>query len=120
MHTVTEHIRARLLRKAGVPDEVVEGYPFTAKWWGEFLCRQAARFLVGIYRYSEPGGPGRPAYDYTTRMRIELERYATTGHPEALVELANYAVMAYAAGGWHEREWKGTEGGPHTDTLPAK
>ena len=116
-YTAHEHHRARLLRRRGIwyPD-VDEKYPGSALWWAEFAWRQAARFLLGLYRYSEPGAPGRPRYDHVGRITAEVERYQRTGHPEALVEIANAATMEYADRGYHRRPWVGTDEGARIGT----
>jgi len=85
----------------------------------------AVRFVVGWMRYGEPGLEGRVRYDHVGRILQEVEAYRKTGDPEALVEIATHAMMAYADEGWHRRAWAGRGSGVHTrrervDSSPPK
>ena len=123
MKTITQHLRQHLQDRFGLPPDLPQGctgaappagYPWRALWWGEFLSRMAVRFVTGFMRYGEPGVPGREAWDCTGRMQQELDHYRATGDPEALVELANHALITYADAGWHRRPWDGRTDGMHT------
>jgi len=108
-HTVFNHIRQHLFNELNITTPISNNYPYDTDWWCEFLQRQAVRFIMGKLRYGEPGTPGRPRYNCIQRIKKEIERYEKSKDPEALIEIANHAVVEYTDKGFHLLNWTTTE-----------
>jgi len=69
-----------------------------SEWCGEFEQLMRNRMVVGAFRYGRIGEVGKPEFNRVAYMRVKLERYAKTGNLEALVDLANLAMLEFIEG----------------------
>lgn len=53
---------------------------------------------MGAFRYGLIGAKGKPTFDRVEYMKVKLERYSSTGNLEALVDVANLAMLEFLEG----------------------
>lgn len=99
MTTITEHLRARLLReteeptRSPSPQEIIAGV-----WDSIFEARMKNRMVLGYMRYGSERGE---RYDNVASMIKRLTMYRETGNQELLVDTANLAMIEYQYPGSH-------------------
>lgn len=97
--TITQHLRAHLLRKAGlVPMPDLETLRKT-EWSEEFESLMRNRLIMGAFRYGRLCAPGKLDFDRVRAMRERLQAYRETGNKEFLVDIANMALLEFEEGG---------------------
>lgn len=94
MKTVTEHIRARLLRS---PFELLQ----ETEWSPLFEKYMRDRLLVGSFHYGLMHDRERPHMDYVGSMRKRAKLYWKTGNQEYLVDVANFALLEFVRKNCH-------------------
>jgi hypothetical protein len=111
MPTVTQHLRASLLRHVPqrVPDldtlRRTERSP-------EFETLRMNRKVIGCMRYGRMGAAGKPRYDRVSCMIRRLRAYAQDRNAEHLVDVANLAELEFVEG--DHRGVTATDDGEHT------
>lgn len=94
MKTVTEHIRARLLR------DLFERLQET-EWCSVFERLMRNRLLMGAYRYGLLYDRERPPMNYVKSIRKRAKLYWKTGNQEYLVDIANFALLEFVRKNCH-------------------
>ena len=103
--TVTEHIRAHLLRETPTIAELRE-----SEWCHDFEELQRNRLIVGAFRYGRLGDPNKPQYDRCVAMTSRLGKYRETGNTEFLVDIANLAMLEFVEGTHPNKHFAATDG----------
>jgi hypothetical protein len=102
MQTVTEHIRAHLLK--GVMTTPVGDKAMTKEqavnmaWSDEFETLMRNRLLMGRFRYGgtlKPKPGTKSNYDQVHSAIDRLHKYLDTGNQEHLVDAANLALVEF-------------------------
>lgn len=89
--------------KCGIPEEdyTISREPIDleslkkSEWSPEFEKLQRNRRILGAIRYGKTNEPGKPKYDRVNTMRKKIDLYEKTKNKEALVDLANYAMIEF-------------------------
>lgn len=101
MPTIHQHLRRHLEESLGLPQTPLAA-PFEELWeteWDSHFERLMRNKLVfGSVRYGRLGDPSKPQWDRLGRIRRELQHYEQTGDLEALVEIANHALLEFVEG----------------------
>ena len=99
--TVTECLRDHLLSSLGYPI-LPPARPFEelweTEWCADFERKQRYKLIFGSVRYGLLGDKCKPQWDRLGRIERELVHYRETGDLEALVEIANHAMLEYVEG----------------------
>lgn len=97
MATITEHIRASLVRHCGINrlslPELLE-----TEWSSEFETLMRNRLVMGALRYGRLGVPGKPQFDRVEYIQRKCRKYGETYNLEALVDIANLALVEFVEG----------------------
>lgn len=114
--TVSEHIRAHILRRAFPPrhslDELLQ-----TQWSPQFITYMRNRLLMGAYRYGLLGRNQKP-YDSVGSLVRRAQAYLRDGNQEHLVDIANLALVEFLKGDCHPSpHWTPTDDGVHTEEL---
>ena len=101
MSTVFEHLRTRLLSRAGLVDtRPAAKYRLEdlerSEWHAGFERLMRNRLIMGALRYGVLGAPGKPQYDRVASMEKRLRKYRETGNMELLVDVANLCLCEFA------------------------
>lgn len=118
MMTVTDHIRAHLLKSLGfsVARKVPDLPALRATEWNpDFEKLMRNRLIMGAFRYgtkAEKDGLNI-RYDYAKAIKPRLELYLETGDIELLVDVANLALLEFQHGK-HPKKHFGSVGEAHT------
>jgi len=96
-NTITEHIRMRLLERAGIPWGTVttnltptQILDMQMDW--DFLSEMANAMIMGYFRYGDRAT--QPVkYNYINEAEKKLKSYKETGNLECLRDAANYLMM---------------------------
>ena len=98
MKTVIEHMRQRLLDRAGVYDDStpvdIESLKKT-EWSNEFEALMRNRLVLGAIRYGKLHAPGKPQYDRIASCMKRLQIYEETGNKELLVDVADLCLLEF-------------------------
>lgn len=65
------------------------------EWSDEFEKLMRNRRILGAIRYGRTNAKGKPKYDRVNTMRRKIDLYERTKNKEALVDLANYAMVEF-------------------------
>jgi len=118
MKTVTEHIRARLLR--GVDKAPLVDLPtmLRSQWSDRFVRYMRNRMAMGGYRYGIMRDPETPKYDNIGSLKARADLYLETGNQEHLVDIANLALVEFIQGCCHPNPyWSPRDDDLHTKEL---
>lgn len=104
MKTTHDHIRERLLARAGIdipkpkytPDDI-ERLERT-QWSNEFEILMRNRLLMGALRYGELQAPNKPVFDSIKSIKKRLDLYQQTGNTEHLADIANLCLVEFVEG----------------------
>lgn len=114
--TVTEHLRARLLREPPAPVPLDEMQ--ATEWSPTFEGLMRRRLIVGGYRYGRLGDLDRPAYDTIGSIKKRAERYLADGNQEHLVDITNLALVEFVRGCCHPSPtFAPVDDGEHAEIL---
>lgn len=103
MKTVFEHMRKRLIDMAGVDlcatpetfgakgDDLLAIADHQTNWI--FLKGVVLKCVIGWYRYGDNKDPEGRRHDHIGRLKVEVEKYLSTGNVEHLEEIAVYAML---------------------------
>ena len=96
--TVTDHIRARILRCLPAPKMPGLEELRRTEWCPGFERLRANRLVMGAFRYGRLGAEGKPLYARASCMQRRLEDHKRDGNAEHLVDVANLAMLEYVEG----------------------
>jgi hypothetical protein len=99
-----EHLRERLLSRAGLVTPPKPKYSFTdlekSEWSPRFEELMRNRLLMGAFRYGlleEKRKIGRK-WDLVGAIEEKMKLYKDTGNTEYLVDIANYCLLEFECG----------------------
>ena len=116
MKTVREHLRDRVLRRAGLaPAPRLPDLPVLRRteWSPRFERLMRNRLIVGAFRYGRMGTPAKGSYALVDSARRRLDAYEATGNLEHLVDVANLALVEFVEGRHPCRHWDAADDGEH-------
>lgn len=77
-----------------------------SEWSTRFETLMRNRLLMGAFRYGKLHEPGKPTFDRVEYMKVKLDRYVETGNIEALVDVANLALLEFEEGQHPKRHFE--------------
>ena len=100
MTTIFNHLRQRLLAKAGLADVAVLDLRrlYESEWSPEFEKCMRNRLVMGAMRYGPMRNGMKSGYSRAAGIRKRLEQYERTGNTECLVDVANLALLEFVEG----------------------
>lgn len=111
---VHEAIHEHLLLRAGLASPPPPRYRLqdleASEWSPEFERLMRNRLIMGALRYGPLNAPGKPAYDRINGAIKRLIQYLRTGNTEALVDVANMALLEFEEGRHPHRHFGPLEG----------
>lgn len=102
--SVHDHLRMRLLSRAGIFDAPRGGFRpdelralESSEWSSEFERLMRNRMLMGALRYGRMSIKKlkKTRWDLLGAVRIKIMQYEETGNTEYLVDIANYCLIAF-------------------------
>ena len=93
MKTVTQRIRERL--EQTIPQVPSLSTLRKTEWSRTFESLMRNRLLMGAFRYGLIRHKGEQGYDMVGSLRRRIELYEKTGNLEALVDVANLALLEF-------------------------
>ena len=69
-----------------------------SEWSNEFERLMRNRLVVGAFRYGLIGDKNKKRFDGIGYMLVKIKRYNETGNLEALVDIANLALLEFVEG----------------------
>ena len=120
MQTVTEHIRHRLLERAGLVetprlpslDELRK-----SEWLPEFETLMRNRLLLGSFRYGLMSNPNKGNFQILKSIRDRLAKYDADRNLEHLVDVANLCLVEFLAGSRRGQTLTAVDDGDHCQPL---
>lgn len=119
--TVFNHIRARLLTRAGLIDQPPQPCPgktladlARTEWSHRFERLMRNRLVIGAMRYGLLHAPGKKRWDRVAGMQKRLRQYQDTGNLEYLVDVANLALLEFEEGQHPNKHFGAAQDGDHS------
>lgn len=118
MQTITEHIRARLLRDLEPPTIIPYEVMRDTQWSTRFEQYMRNRMIMGGYRYGRIDDNTGPKFDSVGSAIERARLYLRDGNQEHLVDIANLALVEFIRGCCHPNpHWSPIDDGYHTEEL---
>lgn len=120
--TVTERIRAHLLKAAGLgPAHPDLEYLRATQWSARFEQLMRNRLIMGSFRYSRgtpvPDNDPIPEGVLANDMHRRICLYVRTGNTEHLVDVANLALIEFEVGVHPKKHWRADDDTEHAPTV---
>ena len=110
MKTVTEHIRASILK-----EPIDLEYLKNTEWSGVFEFLMRNRLLVGCYRYGPFCIQNRSTDAVVKSIIKRAKKYILTGNDELMVDIAALAMKEFAVGNHPNKHFKSIDDGEHVE-----
>lgn len=120
--TVFDHLRTRLLDRAGVgPTPKVRDLATMRKteWSSDFERLMRNRLLMGAFRYGSMSDPAKGQFDCLGSIIDRARLYQQTGNDELLVDIANIALVEYVHGRHPLKHFRSADDGIHAAPIDA-
>ena len=120
MKTVTEHIRHRLLERAGlIPQPLLPPLEQLreTEWCSEFEQLMRNRLILGAFRYGLFSSNSKTAWRMMDSIHKRLSLYSTDGNLEHLVDAANLLMLEYLKGIRAGQRVRSVDDGEHVESL---
>jgi hypothetical protein len=112
--TTFEHLRQRLLQRAGLVPPAPPRYTLReleqSEWSAEFERYMRNRLIMGALRYGKIKAPGKRKWNRIAGIQKRLDQYAQTGNLETLVDVANLALLEFVEGEHPRRHFEAFDG----------
>jgi len=117
--TITEHLRARLLKCLEPPPQPISWEEMRVSQWDKtFIQYMQNRMVFGGYRYGLIHSTTAPQYDNIGSIIERAQKYRNDGNQEWLVDIANLAMIEFVRGCCHPApHFSAQDDGYHTQEL---
>lgn len=113
--TTHDILRERLLKKAAVYSYEQLEHLRKNEWSREFEILMRNRLVMGALRYGKMRNPDKASYNRVKRMHELIRDYLETHNQEALVDIANLAMLEFEEGDFLDAHFTPSDDGAHTE-----
>ena len=103
MRSVHDHLRDRLLERAGLGGSISQRYTLAelerSEWSPEFEWAMRSRLIMGALRYGPLADAHLIQQDFVSAIQKRLDRYRDTKDADLLADVACYAMIEFVANG---------------------